>query len=189
MTERAPDRAGISPEILRQPASRDGSPAPGMAPAGLVRQWKGTVQGALAAQQPRAWVIELPAGEPILTANHHMNRYAANRRVQDLKGLMIRLAQVHKLPRLEAATVTVEYRSPPRRKADRHPLASDRVEDHDALYPTRKALVDGLVKAGVLADDNRKRVTNSGCRILPETHPMGLLRVVITEVAAGGEQG
>ena len=67
-------------------------------------------------------MIELPAGEPILTANHRLNKYAANRRTQDLKQLMIRLCRdVHRIPRLDHATIAVEYMAPPRRKADRHP--------------------------------------------------------------------
>lgn len=135
---------------------------------------------------PRTFVIDLPAGEPILTANHRLHKFAANRRTQDLAGLMIRLCRdVHRLPRLEAVRVDLEYASPPRRKADRHPRASDRVEDHDALYPTRKALADGIVRAGVLVDDNKARVRGGECRILPETHPMGQVRVVITEVPGG----
>ena len=135
---------------------------------------------------PRRWFIEFPAGEPILTANDRRHRYAANRRTQDLVSLMIRLCRdIHKLPRLEAVTVDLEYANPPFRKAARHPRASDRVEDHDALYPTRKALVDGIVRAGVLVDDNKARVRGGECRIMPETHPMGQLKVTITEVRDG----
>lgn len=140
--------------------------------------------GATEAGTGRAWRIELPAGEPILTANQRFHRYKAAGRTRDLVSLMIRLCKdVHRLPRLEAVTVDLEYACPPFRKAQRHPRASDRVEDHDALYPTRKALIDGIVRAGVLADDNRKRVVGGECKILPEMHWMGQVTVIITEVA------
>jgi crossover junction endodeoxyribonuclease RusA len=50
-------------------------------------------------------------------------------------------------------------------------------------YPTVKAVVDGLVDAGVLDDDSDKFVTGvmmrAGARVLPREHPRGLLTVVI----------
>lgn len=132
----------------------------------------------------RSWVIELPPGTPILTANDRLNRYAANRQVRDLKRLMITLTALHRVPPVDGAVIVVEYQPPPRLKKHRHPLASARIEDNDNLAPTAKALVDGLVKAGVLVGDSRKRVTSS-TRLLADTHPRGQVRVHITEAAPG----
>ena len=134
---------------------------------------------------PRTWVIELPPGTEIRTANDRGNVYALNAVTQALKTLMVDLVtKIHKLPRIERAYIVVEYQPPPKRKQDRHPLASKRIEDQDNLAPTAKALVDGLVKAGVLPGDSRKRV-RSELRLLAETHPRGLVRVRITEVTDG----
>jgi hypothetical protein len=131
---------------------------------------------------PRTWTIELPAGTPILTANHRMNRYAAQRRINDLQDVAIQLALLHQLPAIGYATVLAQYNPPPRRMKDRHPLASDRIEDSENLQPTAKALVDGLRKAGVWPSDSRKYVRHVTCEVLPETHPRGQVTVTITEV-------
>lgn len=134
----------------------------------------------------RTWTVDLPAGTPILSANHRMNRYAAQRRINALQGVAIQLARQNKLPAIAHATVLVTYEPPPRLKRDRHPLASERIEDSENLQPTAKALVDGLVKAGVFpAGDSRKRVAWVNCVLMPETHPCGLVRLTITEVTDG----
>jgi hypothetical protein len=50
-------------------------------------------------------------------------------------------------------------------------------------YPTAKAVIDGIVDAGVLDDDSDRYVTGvmmkAGARVLPREHPRGLLTVVI----------
>lgn len=131
----------------------------------------------------RTWTVELPPGTEILSANHRMNRYAAQRRINALQGVAIQLATKYKLPAIAHATVLVTYEPPPRLTKDRHPLASQRIEDSENLQPTAKALVDGLVKAGVFpAGDSRKRIDWVTCVLLPETHPRGLVRLTITEV-------
>ncbi len=136
----------------------------------------------------RTWVIELPPGTPVLTANDRMHRYATNTVIANLKNVISRLATQRRIPQLERAQVTLEYESPPRYRKDRHPLASKRVEDGDALFPTRKACVDGLVYAGVFpkGDSKLRVVGDATCRLLPYTHPRGLVRIIITEVTANG---
>lgn len=131
----------------------------------------------------RTWTLELPAGTPILTANHRMNRYAANTRIKDLKKAITDMAMVQRLPVIGRCDVLVEYLPPPRRRRDRHPFASERIEDGDNLYPTSKALVDGLAACGTFGGaDSRRRVPQSTCRVLPQTHPRGLVRIHLTEV-------
>ena len=132
----------------------------------------------------RQWVLELPPGTPFLTGNHREHWSARQRMSVTLHGVVKHLVVKHKVPRIEAARIRVEYLPPPRLRKDRHPLAGPRIEDNDALWPASKALVDGLVKAGVLIGDSRKRVESS-TRLLPGTHPQGVLRIVITEVTDG----
>jgi crossover junction endodeoxyribonuclease RusA len=129
----------------------------------------------------RTWTLELPPGTPILSANHRMHRYAAARRIKELNAAAILLTRVAKLPVIGRATVLVLYLPPPRLKRDRHPLASDRIEDSENLAPTSKAVVDGLVRGGVFASDSRKYVPRVAYEVLAETHPRGLVRIVITE--------
>lgn len=131
--------------------------------------------------QPRSWVIDLTPGTPILSANSRLHRYARNRRTQDLKEQIRLLALNAGIPRLERADIEVLYFSPPRLVRQRHPLASDCITDHDNLAPTAKALVDGVVKAGVLRADT-KRYVRSWCGLAEQTHDRGLVRVTITEV-------
>ena len=130
----------------------------------------------------RTWTLEFPAGMAILTANHRMHRYAAARRIRELNDAAIKLARVKKLPPIGRADIVVEYLPPPRLRKDRHPLASDRIEDSENLQPTAKALVDGLVRAGVFRNDSRRYVRRVPCEVLEQTHPRGLVRVRITEV-------
>ena len=133
--------------------------------------------------QPRSWTIELPPGTPILTANDRLNRYAAQREINRLKGVAIQVARRARLPAISRAAVLLTYAPPPRLVRYRHPLASQRIEDSENLQPTAKALVDGLVKAGVFpAGDSRKHVAWVNCVLLPEVHLRGLLTLIITEI-------
>jgi hypothetical protein len=129
------------------------------------------------------WTLELPAGTPILTANHRMHRYAANGRTQVLKTAAALLARQQGMPRLGPVDITVEYASPPVRKADRHPLASDVIKDAENIAPTSKALVDGLVMAGVLRSDTKNWVRSVRYQIAGEPHPRGQVRITLAEVA------
>ena len=131
---------------------------------------------------PRVWVISLPPGTPILTGNHRLHYHARNRRVKDLYQVIADLVMVHRIPRVDYADVRVTYKPPPRWRHMRHPLASDRVEDSDALWPTSKALIDGLTRAGVFTSDTHKHVRVSECEVLDDIHPMGAVQLTITEV-------
>ena len=146
----------------------------------------GLLEALRSAMRPgtRAWTIELPPGTPILTANHRNNRYAAQRRINELQEAAIHLARAHRLPEIPRAVVLVTYAPPPRLKRDRHPFASERIEDSENLQPTAKALVDGFRKAGVFPHgDSRKYVGWVNCVVLPGSHPRGQVTVHITEVA------
>jgi crossover junction endodeoxyribonuclease RusA len=130
----------------------------------------------------RKWVIQFPPGTPLLTANARLHWAARNERTQALRDAAATLARAQRIPELAAADIVVEYEPPPSRKASRHPVHSQRVTDSDALWPTQKAALDGLTDAGVFSDDRRERVRRVTCAVCRQTHPQGLLRVLITEI-------
>jgi hypothetical protein len=133
--------------------------------------------------EPRSWVIEMEPGTPILSANNRMDRYARNRRTQDLRDRIGALVACrYKLPRIGKADITVEYFPPPRLKRLRHPFASECISDSDNLAPTGKALVDGIVACGIFPSDSKRYVRSVRLMVNEETHPRGFLRVTITEV-------
>ena len=145
-----------------------------------------TAEGACSpGSTPRTWTIEFEPGTPILTANQRMHRYARNDRTQELKVKTAMLAKRMRIPALERADVTTWYASPPRQKAQRHPLASDALDDSDGLAPTGKACLDGLVLGGVFVTDRKRCVRRTTCELAGETHPRGQLCVIITEVTGG----
>ncbi|MER5649699.1 hypothetical protein [Streptosporangium sp. NPDC002524] len=96
-----------------------------------------------------AWVHTLvfPPGLETMNSNHRRNRYEANRLTQMWKGTAITLARAARIPRLERTFVVSEFR-PPRQGT----------RDAANLYPTVKACLDGIVVAGVLADDSQTYV-------------------------------
>lgn len=144
----------------------------------------------LAPQLPpesRTWAIEIPPGTEFLTANDHISYFAKNAINRDLKELAGDLVtKIHRMPALSFAEFEFAYTPPPRRKADRHPLASKRVEDPDALFPTGKALIDGIVQAGVLPNDSRRYVGSVHYSLSSGSTPRGLLVMTITGTVAGG---
>ncbi len=132
---------------------------------------------------PRTWVLEFPAGMELLTANNRLSRYPKARVTKALREQGWGAAMRHRLPRIECATIHVTYLPPPRRRKDRHPFASERIEDSENLAPTGKHLVDGIVDAGVFASDSRKHVRRVTCELLPGSCPRGQVTLHITEVA------
>ena len=90
--------------------------------------------------------IDLPWGAPPLSANQRMHwrtRAALTRELRDTARLLTR-----RLPRTDRLVVTLHYLPRNRRR-------------RDALnvYPTVKALVDGIVDAGVVPDDDTEHVS------------------------------
>jgi Holliday junction resolvase RusA-like endonuclease len=72
------------------------------------------------------------------------------------------------LPLMERARIEVWFTYPTNHRRD---VAN--------LHPTVKALVDGVVDAGILPDDNDKHVLGPDCRRDPEKGPLSM-RMVIT---------
>ena len=184
----APVGSSAQPPTSRSPVRGVGGTSdghgiqpPGDAVAGSRAEGEGA--GKSATPSARTWVIEVPPGTTLATSNDRNHRYKANRLNRQLKETAAQLARIQRIPRIERADVVLTYLPPPRLKKDRHPLASARVEDSGAIYPTLKAILDGLVKiAGVFADDNIRHVRSEQCIVLPETSPRGQLTLTITEV-------
>jgi hypothetical protein len=171
------------------PASRHkaaGMPGPLLAPhagPGAPSVQGSPTRGTEGAQASRTWVLEFEPGMEILPSNTRLSRYPKARVVRALREQGWGAAKKARLPRLECADIHVTYVPPPRRKKDRHPLASARVEDSGALTLTAKALIDGIRDAGVFADDNRKHVRRESYEVLGWSCPRGQVVVRITEVA------
>lgn len=121
----------------------------------------------------RHWTLPLPFQKPPLTLNmrlHHMARYRLEQRLQ---GVALVLARSQKIPACERISVELHWRPSTRR-----------ARDGDNLFATIKPLVDGLRKAGVIADDDSTRVIHRSPVIhSPETAiPHGVLWLVITDL-------
>lgn len=130
-------------------------------------------------QSARSWTVELPAGLELLSMNGRENRWVRNRKVQALKDATIVMVRHAKVPGLQRIQIAVYYDPPNRRR-----------RDHDNLMATYKPLADGIVKAGVVPDDNTVYVVPPHCEVTGTIVPLGRIRIVITEVRArGGDAG
>lgn len=144
------------------------------------------------ADTARTWTLKFEPGMSILTSNNRLSRYPKAAEVKRLSNIALVKAIEEHLPCIEYADVLVEYQPPPRRIRDRHPFASERVEDAGALAPTGKALIDGLTRAGVFGangrkSDSRKHVRREIYELLPGTHPRGRVILRITEIPREGK--
>lgn len=134
----------------------------------------------------RRWVVELPAGLATITDNdrlHHMERH---RRVKDIREAAGTIAAAMRIPRLERVWIDAEYR----------PGWRDRRRDAANWQPSFKPAVDGLVDAGVLADDDHTRVAGPFPMIGPvdgqsRRFRLRYGRIVLTvyEMPPGGGEG
>jgi hypothetical protein len=97
--------------------------------------------------EPRVFVIELPPGLELLNSNDRRNRYAQNRLGQAILTAAWAKALGQKVPELKRAHIVGIHRP-----------VNNRVRDAANMYPSFKACVDGLVKAGVLSNDDDAHV-------------------------------
>ena len=96
---------------------------------------------------PRVFVIQLPAGLELPNANDRRNRYAQNRLTQAILAAAWAVALRQKVPLLKRVHIVGVHRP-----------VNNRVRDAANMYPSFKACVDGLVKAGVLSNDDDAHV-------------------------------
>lgn len=114
----------------------------------------GTLLAGARHQPCRTWRIDIPPGTDLLTANQRMHYMTRAVLVRDLRAVACWLARAQKIPRIERAHIFGEV------------LARDlRRRDPGNWAPTAKACVDGLVDAGVLADDDATRVIGPDMRL------------------------
>lgn len=98
------------------------------------------------------WTIPLdPFTKPPLTLNEKLHWARANARKNDLIENVFWRAKQQKIPTVDKIAVTLHWL--PR---------VERRRDGDNPFPTIKACVDGLVKAGVVVDDDHTRVVHRG---------------------------
>lgn len=92
---------------------------------------------------PDTYTVALPAGLQLINANERLHWRVKNTRTQAIADAANIMARNAKIPALDRVTITVVY----------HPAAKRRLDPHN-WYPTIKAAIDGLVRAGVLPDDD-----------------------------------
>jgi hypothetical protein len=119
------------------------------------------------------WRLQVPATDDWVESNgrgHWTNSAGAIASWRRAGAVAARKARLPHI--LKPVTITAHVHRIDNRRAD----AANR-------YPTVKAVVDGLVDAGVLDDDSDRFVTGvmmrAGARVLPREHPRGLLTIVI----------
>ena len=116
------------------------------------------------------WTVEL-TGTPLITSNmrlHHMAKYRMGKQIQDD---VILLCRAQKIPRLERVKITVilKVRDHKRREAINY-------------EPSGKAAIDGIVHAGVLADDGHRYVESVTYRLEVTGQARTSLLLMIEEI-------
>jgi crossover junction endodeoxyribonuclease RusA len=127
----------------------------------------------------RQWTLRIKAPVPWLNVNQRRDRRAQAGDVKEWRKAGRTFCQQARVPRLAQAELTAVVRFP-----------DDRVRrDAPNVYPSIKAAVDGVVDAGVVADDNDSYIT--ALHILPGDPiparpygPAGELLLTIREVVA-----
>ncbi|MFC3980204.1 hypothetical protein [Streptosporangium jomthongense] len=120
----------------------------------------------------RTWTITLPAGLQVMNANkriHHMQRVKLTRTLREAGKAAAEAAQI---PQLARAHVFGVFSPPDRRR-----------RDVGNLYPSFKAMIDGLVDAGVLPDDDDRHLVGPDMRIGPVVKG-GQLQLLVIELPA-----
>lgn len=103
----------------------------------------------------RTYRIEIPARTVLITSNQRLNRYVQAERVKALRNTGFAMARAAKVPPMERAHIFYVL----------HPDTKSRRRDPGNWSPSAKALVDGIVSAGVLPDDNHEHLLGPDPRI------------------------
>jgi hypothetical protein len=106
---------------------------------------------------PDLWMVELPWGLPLLSANGRDHYRVRAEYTRTLRTAAAAAAQAAQLPPMPAAHVIGEYR----------PGHRTRRRDPANWAPSFKAAADGLVDAGVLPDDDASRMVGPDPRLGP----------------------
>lgn len=114
------------------------------------------------------WEIELPAGLPMMNANHRPHPMVKARQTAQVRNAAKIAALTSGMPRLEQAWVIAYI----------HPKANYARWDPANFYPMVKAGLDGVVDSGLLADDSHQFVSGPDMRPAPKVPDLGQLRLV-----------
>lgn len=122
---------------------------------------------------PASWRLEDTARPWTTNAERRWHYYTRAQRVKETRETFGWLAREQRVPKMEAVRIAVV------------PLAVNRrgIQDVAACYPAVKAAIDGLVDAGVVADDDPEHV-KAICFYPTRVIGRDGLRVVITEATA-----
>lgn len=114
------------------------------------------------------WEIALEPGLPMMNANHRPHRMEKARQTAKVRTAAEYAALRSGMPRLERAWVIAYI----------HPKANYATWDPANFYPMVKAAMDGVVDAGLLADDSHQFVSGPDMRPAPKVPKLGQLRLV-----------
>ncbi len=131
-----------------------------------------------AVTETRVWTLTIPAPAKWLNANDRVDlrRQTPDRRAWRDAGRVY--AMQAKLPKLDRAHLLAELR-----------FADERRRDVHNLYPSIKALVDGLIDYGLLPDDNHRHLVGPDLRYGPKVakRPGGVSGEVVLTITDLGE--
>jgi hypothetical protein len=122
----------------------------------------------------REWLIPLPWNAPLLMDNQRLHWADKMRKTRQLRWGADTLARSHRIPQLDRARIVLHWQPATRRRRDQLSIA-----------PTLKPLVDGLIDALVLPDDDSEHAELS-CRIEPVAAPAAMW-LVVTDLSERNE--
>jgi hypothetical protein len=116
-----------------------------------------------------AWVIPLGPLDKILTANHG-NRHWTYRSglTKTWRDGAQTICKALKIPPMQHAVIHISWNPPDNRR-----------RDSANCYPTAKAVVDGVVAAGVLPDDDWRHVDGPYMHMGPITKPASITIAIL----------
>ena len=93
------------------------------------------------------WTVSLPPGEKLLNLNDRVHWRTRDRITRQIRGDSATLVRAARVPSLDRVTMEGVLHPHDRRRRDPH-----------NWVPSFKAMIDGVVDAGVLADDDAKHL-------------------------------
>lgn len=100
------------------------------------------------------YVLDLGFESPPLRDNDRLHWAVKSKRTKDIRSTTAWRAKAAGIPRLDLCEIVLVWS-----------VTDNRRRDSSAPEPTKKAAIDGLVDAGVIADDHSKIVARSWCEI------------------------
>ncbi|MFI9845130.1 hypothetical protein ACIHFD_49485 [Nonomuraea sp. NPDC051941] len=122
--------------------------------------------------QARTYVLQMPAGMALRNENDRGHWGTLSRKTKALRRTAYWQTKAAKIPAMQKASVVGVYEPP-----TPHPR-----RDPANWYPSFKAVVDGMIDAGMLPDDNSERLEGPDMRI-GDVHPKGRLVLYVTDLS------